>query len=584
MSLLNIAPSVLRNGLRVVGALAWSFVVIPCNGLAEGLLDHESARVAERVQNAWESGALAAALEMLDEGLLAHPHTPALHKLRGDILATSRRYREAVQAYDTALADNPAALDIRWAKWSVLIRWGQGDESVAELRRMAQIDARNPLIHLRLAQELRKLDRLEESLAPYRAAVELAPGLLSWRLGLARARFDVLDYQGAADDVGYVLARAPVSSQLGLAAQNLQQVIEGQTTDRGRRARPAFAGEQIAAQRKEWAAIRADAWNLFSAGRYQEAEPVYRRVLALNPSDAAAAHQLGITLMQLGRCEDALHFFQLMSTLDPGDEEYADTVFRMGQCLVELERWEDAFVHFQILYQAAVEFEESNKGIELPPGTRVLDKHKLLRWLDKVRPHVPDAARLSAGTASDSPAATEEELFAKIAAERLAPQKPLDKRASLLGRDADFSWFRFVIPAGKVMRDDFPTGAHEFIPLNPGQSFPATQQEIYLVFGLVSASYDAVPLSAQCYLETADQGDEPRPLAQDQVMMSMNDQSGYFVLSRPGAGWAPGLYRCGLFAGERTSAYTHVDEVRFQIVEGPGSSSASAANARGPIP
>ena len=45
-----------------------------------------------------------------------------------------------------------------------------------------------------------------------------------------------------------------------------------------------------------------------------------------------------------------------------------------------------------------------------------------------------------------------------------------------MGRDADFSWFRFVIPAGKVVRDDFPTGAHEFIPLNPGDSFPLHRQ------------------------------------------------------------------------------------------------------------
>jgi hypothetical protein len=29
----------------------------------------------------------------------------------------------------------------------------------------------------------------------------------------------------------------------------------------------------------------------------------------------------------------------------------------------------------------------------------------------------------------------------------------------------------------------------------------------------------------------------------------------------------PGLYRCGLFAGERTSAYTHADEVRFRIIQ-----------------
>ena len=135
-----------------------------------------------------------------------------------------------------------------------------------------------------------------------------------------------------------------------------------------------------------------------------------------------------------------------------------------------------------------------------------------------------------------------------------------------MGRDADFSWFRFVIPASKVVRDDFPTGAHEFIPLNPGDSFPTAQQEIYLVFRLVSDSYDAVPLAAQCFLETSEITGEPRAIAQDHVMMSMSDQSGYFKLTPPKTGWTSGLYHCGLFAGEQTSADTLVDEVRFRII------------------
>jgi hypothetical protein len=247
----------------------------------------------------------------------------------------------------------------------------------------------------------------------------------------------------------------------------------------------------------------------------------------------------------------------------------------MGKCMVELEQWEDAFVHFQTLYDAAVAFEESNKNVELPPDTRVLDKQKLARWLEKVRPHVPDLARLKAEERADSiPSAdashttvvSEQERYTK-AIERIQPQKPLDTAAALVGRDADFSWFQFVVSASKVVRDDLPTGAHEFIPLNPGDTFSTAQQEIYLVFGLVSASYDVVPLTARCFAEPPATTGEQRPVAQDQVMMSMNDQSGYFKLSPPAAGWAPGLYRCGLFAGERTSAYTHVDEVTFRIIE-----------------
>jgi hypothetical protein len=117
------------------------------------------------------------------------------------------------------------------------------------------------------------------------------------------------------------------------------------------------------------------------------------------------------------------------------------------------------------------------------------------------------------------------------------------------------------------MRDDFPTGAHEFIPLDPGDSFPTTQPELYLVFRLVSDSYDAVPLVAQCFLEASEISGEPRLIAQDRVVMSMSDQSGYFKLTPPKTEWTTGLYRCGLFAGERTSADTQVDEVRFRIVQ-----------------
>ena len=531
-------------------------------------------QVAEHAKAVWESGAINPALEILDQGIQDHPHALTLQKLRGDILATSRGFQEAVEAYETVLARAPTALDVRWAKWSVLTRSGQGEESINELGRIARVDVQNPLAHLRLAQELRKLDRLEESLESYKKAVELVPDLLGWRLTLARARFDVLDYQGAEADVQYVLHKVPPGSPLELPARNLLSQINGTSIDRGRRFDPILTQDMTGAQRKEWASIRADAWRLFSTGRYQEAEPIYQRLLALNPNDALANYQLGLTLMQLGRCKDALTVFGKLSNLDPSDEDYADTVFRMGQCLVELEQWEDAFVHFQTLYDAAVEFEQNNKNVQLLPGTRVLDQKKIARWLEKVRPHVPELAKLAADEATargpsvdPSPAAVspEEELYAR-AAERFKPQKPLDTRASLMGRDADFSWFRFVIPASKVVRDDFPTGAHEFIPLNPGDSFSTTQPEIYLVFGLVSASFDAVPLTARCALETSEMTGEQRTVAQDRVMTTMNDQSGYFMLTSPKTGWTPGLYRCGLFTGERTSADTLVDEVRFRII------------------
>jgi len=368
---------------------------------AEDSSSRSDEQVAERAKEAWESGAINPALDILGQGIQDQPHAVLLQKLRGDILATFRGPREAVQAYEAVLAETPASLDVRWAKWSVLVRWGQGDEAIAELRRMALIDAQNPLLHLRLAQDLRKLDRLEESLESYKKAVELAPDLLGWRLALARARFDVLDYPGAEEDVQDVLHKIPVGSPLELPARNLLSQINGTSIDRGRRFNPVLTRGMTEAQRKEWASIRAEAWRLFSTGHYQEAEPIYQRLLVLNPDDPLANHQLGLTLMQLGRCKEALTVFGKISNLDPSDEDYADTVFRMGQCLTELEQWEDAFVHFQTLYDAAVEFEENNKDVQLPPDTRVLDKKKIARWLDKVRPHVPELAQMTTDEATN---------------------------------------------------------------------------------------------------------------------------------------------------------------------------------------
>ncbi len=564
----------------LIGApLVWT-LTMGLSALAEDPSLRSEEHIAEQAEAAWESGAITPALAILDQGIQDYPHALTLQRLRADILTTSRGPREAVEAYETVLASTPTALDVRWAKWSVLTRSGQGKESIAELRRITEIDVGNPLVHLRLAQELRKLDRLEESLESYKKAVELLPDLLAWRLALARARFDVLDYEGADSDVHYVLKKMPPGSPLELPAKNLLAQVNGNSIDRGRRFDPVLTKEMTGAQRKEWASIRAEAWRLFSMGRYQEAEPIYQRMLALNPNDALANYQLGLTLMQLGRCKDALTVFGNLSNLDPNDEDYADTVYRMGQCFVELEQWEDAFVHFQTLYDAAVEFEEDNKNVRLPPDTRVIDKKKIARWIEKVRPHVPELAQGRADEAmnrvppDDSSPVTvspEEELYAR-AAEQFKPQNPIDQRASLMGRDADFSWFRFVIPASKIVRDDFPTGAHEFIPLNPGDTFPTTQEEIYLVFGLVSASFDAVSLTARCFLETSEMTGEQPVMAQDRVMTTMNDQSGYFMLTPPRTGWTAGLYHCGLIAGERTSADTLVDEVRFRIIAPPRSS------------
>ncbi len=543
--------------------------------LADTAPSQSEGQIAQHAKAAWEQGTLDLALDILNQGLQDHPQALALHQLRGDMLATSRHTEAALQSYDTVLASIPTAVNVRWAKWSVLVRSGQVEEAVNELRRIAGIDPQNPIMYLRLARELRKLDRLEEAFEAAKQAVELGPDMLNWRLALARARFDILDYEGAERDVQFVLERVTPGSPLELSAKNLLTVFFG-STERGRRFSPVMTPDANPKQLKDWSMIRAEGYRLFEAGRFQEAEPVYRELLRLNPMDPLANQHLSLILMGLGRCKEALALSQPAAEFDPTDEEHTTTAFRMGQCLVELGRWEEAYMQLKTLYNATVEFEKSTKEVQLPSGTRVLNKALLNQWLDKVRPHVPEfakeveaeaqaAAAAAHAEAVTAPAPPEAELAAK-AIEHLKPQNTLDAAASLVGRDADFAWFRFVIPAQRVMRDDSPTGAHDFIPLDPGISFPDSQHDIYLVFGLVTASYDEVPLAARCFKEKAELAGPQAAVVQDRLIMSTNDQSGYFVLQRPSTGWTPGLYRCGLFAGEEMSAYTQVDEVRFRII------------------
>ena len=573
------------------------FLLVPSLpiGFAQDLQGESEVAVIDRVTEAWMDGSIPHALEILEQGLREHAHSLSLRKLRGDILATTRRNQEALEIYEAILKESPESLSVRWAKWSVLTRLGRNDLASNEFERIAQHSPANPLVPLRLARELRKLDRLEESVHWYQKAVELVPDMPGWRLNLARALFDVLQYDEARKSVQHVLKTEPRGSPVELAARNLLMITYGATKERGRRYQPIFSPGGSAKDRKRWGLIRHQGWEHFSKGRYQEAEPILRELLTLKPIDHRVTYELGCTLMELGQYEEAITLLQksieLGPTSDTFSEMFLDSIFRIGQSLVALERWEDALLHFEILQEiATVPPEslnavppegnepatldpESGENIDVPSTTlsgKTIDQEKLTFWLEKVWQHIPKPEKPTQDANETLPAADSEEIppdyYTNLAAKKFKPDELFHTRASLMGRDADFSWFRFVIPSGQVIRDDLQVGNHEFIPIDPNDTFLPTQEEIYLVFTLVTASYDAIPLTAECYLETSPIIWDQSPLVQDQVVMSTNEQSGYFVLSPPKSGWGPGLYRCGLFVGDAVSAYTQSDEVRFRII------------------
>lgn len=137
------------------------------SGVAQAQKKTSGNGMAERARAAWMDGSPDRALDILDQDIQEFPGFSLLQQLRGDILTTIRRNQEALEAYELVQHGKPESLGVRWAKWSVLTRVGEGDLAIVELQRIAQTDTNNPLVHLRLAQELRKLDRLEESVESY---------------------------------------------------------------------------------------------------------------------------------------------------------------------------------------------------------------------------------------------------------------------------------------------------------------------------------------------------------------------------------------------------------------------------------
>lgn len=77
------------------------------------------------------------------------------------------------------------------------------------------------------------------------------------------------------------------------------------------------------------------ALQLHQTGRRQEAEALYRQVLAQQPNHAAALHFLGLLLHQTGRSEEGLDLIEQSVTLQPGN---ADFLNNMGTVMRDLGR------------------------------------------------------------------------------------------------------------------------------------------------------------------------------------------------------------------------------------------------------
>lgn len=534
--------------------------------------DNDLGHILADAQAFLHEGTIYLALERLKEATRVAPNDYRVHKLRGDVLMSFRRNQEAVAAYRKAAELAPAALEVHWALWALLDRMAAHRQAILTLQEIARLDPENPLAHLRLARAYGQSDRLEEAVASYRRAVELEPDIRSLRLPLARALFDVLDYEGARQQVEFVLARAETGSPEWASARDLLAYLRGETHDPGRRfdesqtlrKLPWYSERNL----KRWVLTRGEGWRLMEQGRHAEAEQAFRRALEFNPEDHRTWYDLGQALTALGRYEEAIEAFEKGIALGRFAEFYPDSVFQIGRCLAKLGRWTDAIARFQRVLEIRDWRHEDFYALNFP------DLAVVQQALDEATHHAPGD-----GGAHEGPASSAERLGPEPYEYPIPPManghklvEPLPTMAELtpLGTDTVHGPFRQLTTTRDLIQEDLQTGLHDFIPVNPTDTFSQQEEAIYLVFTLTGNQEDLeAKLASRWVAERVPGMAENTVVGVDSVLLGLNERSGYFRLTRPDGGWRPGIYRVDLYLGPQVSAYTHVADIRFRILAGP---------------
>lgn len=368
------------------------------------------------------AGNPAAALASLDEALASYPANPLLHFNRGVALADEKRYEEAIEALRRGLALDAAHAEARLTLAKVLVTSHQYGQALAEIDRYIDLAGAaskgfDELYVRGLA--LRHLNRMEESEAALRAALDVDPGHADALFNLGA----VLVKQGEPGEAvaylrksaGLAPSRADVRYQLSQALRRAGDRAGAQRElDEFQRLR---AGQQ---QADQVSILMQRAERSMSLGRADEAKELFQQVIRQDANNVSAHLHLGLAYEQLGRGPLAEAMFRKVLELQP---DHADAHLNLGLKLAASGRFEAALASMREALRLAPDNLRARQGLAM-----VLTR--LDRPLDAV-PHFeavarldPDSsgARLNLGIALAEAGRPEDALGAFREAVRLAPR------------------------------------------------------------------------------------------------------------------------------------------------------------------
>jgi Flp pilus assembly protein TadD len=102
------------------------------------------------------------------------------------------------------------------------------------------------------------------------------------------------------------------------------------------------------------------AWALAQKGDDEAAIAGWKKVLAINPRDAKAHNNLGVSLSRKGRFDEAVPHFEKALEINP---EYQEVHTNLGRALIELGRFDQAISHFRKVLEANARQPEAHNGL-----------------------------------------------------------------------------------------------------------------------------------------------------------------------------------------------------------------------------
>jgi tetratricopeptide (TPR) repeat protein len=306
--------------------------------------------------------ALRGALEAELQRVRASPDSGEAWRDLGDLYQANGFYTEAEVAYAGAVARAPGDALAWYGRALAALRDGRPAEAEAAAKQSLALDPSYAPGYWRLGEWCLAAGRLDEAVGWYERALEANPAQPGGWIGLARVHLQREEFQQAAEILAERILQGPCDGYgrhlLASALQGLGRVEEArQLAVEGKGKAPAIPDPRWAKILARETGRRAEterANALVKSGRPLEAIPIFERLIAAAPGDAALVSNLAFALLQAQRGDEALERARAAAALDPA--AYRPVLI---QGLVTMQRGPAALPEAVQLLRRAVELQPS---------------------------------------------------------------------------------------------------------------------------------------------------------------------------------------------------------------------------------